>query len=285
MKRKRAKWSQEDLNLGTSIIRSGVGGNPRVRLLIATPTLGNIRIEWAVMRYGQVIPPNWASHDVNVGIGTCVPMHYLVADAQNIATEHMLQNSFEWLLLWEDDVIAPQDLLTRLDRYITDATIPIVSGLYFLKAKRSEPLAYKGRGTRCFCDFRLGDKVWLDGVPTGMLLVHRSILDLMYQESPPYKTVGGRVVRKVFETPMKVMMNPQTGEWNRMQGTSDLFWCQRIVREKVLERAGWPKIAKKEFPFLLDTNILCSHIDLNTGEQFPSKEVLDYFRRPRAKKG
>jgi hypothetical protein len=279
MIKKTPKHSEEQPVLGTTIVRSGAGGNPRIKMLIATPTLGIVRMEWAVMRYGQVIPCNWSSHDVNIGIGCMVPMHYLVADAQNIATEHCLQNGFEWLLLWEDDVIAPPDLFTQLDPYITKSDIPIVSGLYFLKAARSEPLCYRGRGTRYFGDFKLGDKFGVDGVPTGMLLVHRSILQLMWDESEPYQTLGGKVVKKVFETPSKMMADPLTGNWNRMQGTSDLAWCRRIIQEDVLKRAGWPQVAKREYPFLVDSNILCPHIDLSTGRQYPSEEVLKHYRR------
>lgn len=248
-------------------------------MLVATPTLGVIRLEWAVMRYGQVIPCNWANHDANIGIGFTVPMHYLVADGQNIATEQMIQGNYEWLLLWEDDVVAPPDLYCILDQYITRATIPVVSGLYFLKATRSEPILYRGRGTRCFLDWKLGDKVWVDGVPTGMLLIHRSILQLMYDESEPYRTLGGRVVRKVWETPAKIAPDEHTGNRVRQQGTSDLHWCRRVIREDVLRRAGWATIAKKPHPFLCDTNLLCRHIDLSTGKQFPGEDVLKHFRR------
>lgn len=279
MTRKKTISSTETPTSDTTIIRSGAGGNPRTRMLVATPTLGVIRLEWAVMRYGQVIPCNWANHDANIGIGFTVPMHYLVADGQNIATEQMIQGNYEWLLLWEDDVVAPPDLYCILDQYITRATIPVVSGLYFLKATRSEPILYRGRGTRCFLDWKLGDKVWVDGVPTGMLLIHRSILQLMYDESEPYRTLGGRVVRKVWETPAKIAPDEHTGNRVRQQGTSDLHWCRRVIREDVLRRAGWATIAKKPHPFLCDTNLLCRHIDLSTGKQFPGEDVLKHFRR------
>jgi len=274
------KNSQEKIG-NTTIIRSGANGNPRTPILIATPTLGIVRMEWSVVRYGQIVPCNWTNNDVTVGIGSTVPMHYLVADGQNIATEHLLQGKHEWLLLYEDDVIPPMDLFIKLDEYIRKMTIPVVSGLYFLKVPRSEPVCYRGRGTRCFYDFKLGDKFWVDGVPTGMLLIHRSILQLMYDESEPYKTMGGRVVKKVFETPAKMMQDPSTGVWSKLQGTSDLYWCKRVIKEKVLERAGWKSVAKKKYPFLVDSNILCRHIDLSTGRQYPDEPVLKLFRKKR----
>jgi len=273
------KHTTEQVTANTTVIRSGANGNPRKRLLIATPTLGLIRMEWALMRYGQVIPCNWAAHDVNIGVGFTVPMHYLVADAQNIAVDHMLAQNYEWLLLWEDDVVAPPDLFTRLDDYITSADIPVVSGLYFLKADRSEPICYRGRGTRCFTDFTLGNRVWVDGVPTGLLLIHRDILQLLSDDSEPYTTLGGKVVRKVFETPSRVVQQPQTGNWDRLQGTSDLAWCRRVIADRVLARAGWPEIQRRRYPFLLDTGILCRHIDLSSGRQYPPPQILKRYER------
>ena len=271
--------SIEQMTPTTTVIRSGANGNPRKRLLIATPTLGIVRMEWAIMRYGQVIPCNWTAHDVNIGIGYTVPMHYLVADGQNIAVHQAVQQNYEWMLLWEDDVVAPPDLYTQMDAYITRADCPVVSGLYFLKADRSEPICYRGRGTRCFTNFHIGDKFRVDGVPTGMLLIHRSILELMYGESPEYTTLGGLRVRKIFETPAKVVREPTTGNWDRLQGTSDLAWCRRVIAEKVLARAGWPEVGRRQYPFLLDSGMFCRHIDVSTGRQYPPPHILAQYEK------
>lgn len=255
----------------TILIKSGVNENPRNRILISTPTLGVIRYEWAAVRFGQVIPCNWSSTSTSTGIGNIVPMHYLVADAQNLSVQHALQNNFEWLLLWEDDVLPPIDVFLRLNEYIKKATIPIVSGLYFTKGEYSEPVLYRGRGNGCFSDFKMGEKVWVDGVPTGLLLIHSSILKVMWQESEEYTTLGKLKTRQVFDSPSDTFYDPQTHDPRVVMGTSDLQWCMRIIKEKVLEKAGWTKIAKKKHPFLCDTRIFCQHIDLNTGKQYPTQ--------------
>lgn len=251
------------------IIKSGAGGNPRNRLLIVTPTLGIVRIEWAIQRYGQAIPCNFSAGSATLGIGFTVPMHYLVADAQNLGCEDVVNKNYEWLLLWEDDVLPPFDALLRLNHYMMDGNIPVVSGLYFTKGNFSEPVLYRGNGRGCFKKFKIGDKVWADGVPTGFLLIHGSLIKLMWEESEQYQTIGGRVTRKVFETPSKVFYNPENKTFAGGGGTSDLNWCKRVIEEKVLTRAGWPKIGRKKYPFLCDTNIFCRHILLDTGEQFP----------------
>ena len=239
------------------------------RLYLATPTLGIIRVEWACARYGVTIPCNWIMGGSNYGITHTYPMGYLVAEAQNLAVADAIATGVDWLLLIEDDVCIPPDTFLILNEYMNKGEIPVVSGLYYLKSTFKEPIMYRGRGNGCYDKFKLGDKVWVDGVPTGCLLIHISLLKLMYDESKNYMTSMGRACHKVFETPAKVWYDPEAGIHRTASGTSDLYWCDRVMKDKVLERSGWKEIAKKEFPFLVDTRIACTHIDLNTGRQFP----------------
>lgn len=257
--------------INQSIIRSGKNGNPRSRLLIVTPTLGIVRMEWSMARYGQAIPPNWSCSSASLGIGYTVPMHYLVADAQNLGCEDVINKDFEWLLLWEDDVIAPYDALLKLNKYIHKGDIPVVSGLYYTKGNYCEPILYRGLGNGCYDDFNIGEQAWVDGVPTGFLLIHSSIIKLMYEESESYETLGKRQTKKIFETPAKITYHKETQAWSSGQGTSDLAWCHRVIDEDVLRRAGYPKIGRKKYPFLCDTNIFCKHIDLATGKMYPAQ--------------
>jgi hypothetical protein len=249
------------------IIRSGA--KPRNRLLIVTPTLGIVRIEWAGARYGQVIPPNWSLGQHHIGPGFVVPMNYLVADAQNIGVQILIQQDYEWLFLHEDDVILPADCFLTLNEHMRKGTVPVVSGLYYLKADPTEPIVYRGRGNSCYHKFKVGDQIWVDGVPTGCLLIHRSILEVMYETSERYQTIDGQWCKRVFETPAKIWFDPESARYLSDIGTSDLKWCNRVMEERVLKKAGWPKIAAKMYPFLCDTRICCKHIDLQTGRQYP----------------
>jgi hypothetical protein len=243
----------------------------RAKLYIATPTLGIIRVEWAAARYSAVIPCNWSVSGSNYGMVHTYPMGYLIAEAQNLAVSDAIATGAEWLLLLEDDTMPPPDIFLRLNEYMKKATIPVVSGLYFLKGNYPEPLVYRGRGNSAYSDFKLGDLVWADGVPTGCLMIHMSILKLMYDESPEVGTSLGRSCHKVFETPSKVWYDAENGVHKTACGTSDLYWCDRVMKDKVLERSGWKKFAKAhpKYPFLVDTNIACEHIDLNTGKRYP----------------
>lgn len=244
-------------------------GNPGYinRLLVATPSTGQIRMEWAAARYGQIIPTNWSMVQMIQWMNSFVPTRYSVADAQNLIVKAVVEQDFEWLLLIEHDTIPPPDAFIRFNQYIRDAKVPIVSGLYYSRSRPSEPLVFRGRGTSFYDKWKMGDKVWVDGVPTGMLLVHGGILRAMWKESPEYM-VNGQMTRRIFRAPTDMWIDEETGTFNTVTGTSDLDWCTRIMKEGFFKKAGWDNYQKKEFPFLVDTNIFCKHIDL-TGETYP----------------
>jgi hypothetical protein len=184
-------------------------------------------------------------------------MHYLAADAQNIAVDHLIKNNYEWLLLWEDDVIPPINVFQIFNTYMRNAKVPIVSGVYFTKGAFSEPIMYRGQGVSCHTNWKPGDKVWCSGVPTGMLLVHCSILKLMHEEAEYYTTLGNKKIKRVFETPTKIGYDPEVCIPTPIRATSDLNWCNKIVEQKVLKRAGWADIGRRKYPFLVDTRIMC----------------------------
>lgn len=236
------------------------------QLLIGTATTGLVRIEWVAGRYGQLIPVNWSQIQYNEIIPGYYPLRYLVADAQNLIVQAAIDRNFEWLLLWEHDVIPKPDALIRIGEYMHDPKVPIVSGLYYNRNRPSDPLIFRGRGTGAFKDFKQGDLVWCDGVPTGFLLVHMSILKLMHADSEEY-ILKGRKIRRVFDTPRKYE-SFENGDINTLTGTSDLDWCTKVMEGDYFTKAGWPIFADKRYPFLVDTNIYCMHINPN-GEQFP----------------
>jgi hypothetical protein len=242
------------------------------RLLIATATTGLVRVEWVAGRYGQIVPTNWSHVQMMQFIHSFMPLRYQVADAQNLIVRECLEKEFEWLLLIEHDTIPPADTFVRLNEYILRKDTPVVSGLYYTRSRPSEPLIYRGRGTSYYTDWEMGDLVWCDGVPTGMLLIHAGILRAMWDESEEYviQDPNGRqeIVRKVFDTPRKQWFDQDTGQYNSRVGTSDLDWCTRVMEEGFFEKAGWPEYQELEFPFVVDTNIFCRHIDQN-GVQYP----------------
>lgn len=243
----------------------------RQRLLVATPTLGNVRMEWVSARYNQTIPTNWSKTDMIQYLNGYIPLRYTVHDAQNLAVQVCVREGFEWLLFIEDDTIPPLDALQRFTEYMDKGDIPVVSGLYFTRSIPPEPMIYRGRGNHYFRGWKLEDRVWADGVPTGMLLIHANLLKVMYEDSPEYTIShvnGASSARRVFSAPVQSWFNEETGAQETLVGTSDLDWCTRVIKGGYLAKAGFPKIGKMKYPFLVDTQIYAMHINPD-GRQFP----------------
>lgn len=230
------------------------------RVMIGTPTTGTIRMEWVNGRYGQTIPTNWSHVDTQQWMSSNIPLGYQVADAENLIAKAVIENNFEWLLSYEHDNIPPPDSFVKINEYMIKADIPVVAGLYFTKSVPPEPMIYRGKGRGYYADWKLGDKVWAQGVPFGFTLIHSSLLKVLWDESPEYNCYG-TITRRVFHTPSDSWADPDTGGWLATSGTSDLQWCERLVTDRIFEKAGWPEFQKKENPFLVDTSIFVKHID------------------------
>jgi hypothetical protein len=237
------------------------------RLIIGTPSTGTVRMEWVLARFGQILPVNWSATDAIQWISTFAPLRYLVADAQNLIVKTVIEKDFDWLLLVESDNVLPPDAFLRFNDYMREAKVPVVSGLYFTKSIPPEPLLFRGRGNSYYKNWKMGDKVWVDGIPTGCLLINGALLKAMWKESEEY-VINGQKTRRVFECPEKIWYDPETGARHALFGTSDLAWCEKVIKGKFFEKSGWKKYQKMKYPFLVDTKLFVKHIDEN-GRQFP----------------
>jgi len=241
------------------------------KICIAVPTTGILRVEWVMARYGCVIPVNWSNGDIFQFVQQDGPLGFSVADARNVCIEYFISGGFEWLFFNDQDTLLPNDTFLKIGEYMKEMKYPVVSGLYYCKGSYPEPLIFRGRGNGYFDKWKFGEKVMVDGIPMGCTLIHRSILKTMYDESEVYTVptqFGPVVVRRVFETPRASWADPENGKFNLVGGTEDLPWCDRIIKDKVLERSGWKEIGKLKYPFLMDTSIFCQHID-NNGFKYP----------------
>jgi len=238
------------------------------RVAVGIPMTGIIRCEWMLARYGQVIPCNWSQVEILHFIQPYAPVKFQVADARNIIATTVVEEGFEWLFFIDHDVMLTPTTVLRWNAKMLKKKVPVWSGLYFTKSVPSEPLVYRGRGNSYYTDWKIGDEVWADGIPMGCTVIHSSILKAIYKESESYK-LGDRVVRKIFNTPAKVFYDPENNTWFNSTGTEDLEWCNRVIDEGIFKKAGWPEYQKRKYPFLIDTNIFCKHIDFD-GTQYPS---------------
>jgi hypothetical protein len=252
------------------------------RVIIFTPTTGLVRMEWVLGRYGQIIPTNWSNIDLSQFMYSYIPIDYQLADAQNLMAKKVVEYDTEWVLFLEHDNVLEQSAFAKINQYMLKGNIPVVSGIYFTKSMPPEPILYRGRGTGYFGKWKLGDKVWVDGVPFGFTLCHGSIIRAAWNESEEYM-VGGEKTRRVFMHPQKMWYDKGKGAYMATSGTTDLEWCTRIMRDKLFEKAGFPKFQKMKHPFLVDTNIFVWHID-ELGKKHPLY-IPKEFQPPKNYKG
>ena len=247
------------------------------RILIGLPTTGLVRTEWMMAKYGQVIPTNWSQVEMTQWMSTYAPLEYQLPDAENLMAKEVVEGNFEWFLSIESDNVIPPNTYITLNEYMTEKKVPIISGLYYTKSVPAEPILYRGRGNGSFRDFKLGDKVWCDGIPFGLTLIHGSIIRALWNESEEYK-VGDITTRRVFELPSYSRKNygfdntsSETDIGERSEytvGTTDLNFCTRLMRDGIFAKAGWPEYQDMKYPFLVDTNLFVQHID-NAGRMWP----------------
>jgi hypothetical protein len=230
----------------------------------------------------MVSPPNWSTV-------RSTPTGFQIADAQNMLVDTVLRGTFRALLLIEDDTSPPPQTLIEMDRWFwkmeRKKAPPVVSGLYHIKGSAEmrrgktggieqlgpEPLAYRGSGQRAYRDWTSGDVIWVSGVPTGALLVHRSVLEAWARE-PDVETysIPGYPwqVRRIFQQPSQVWVD-DAGGVHVAAGTTDLYWSDQTIRRGIFAKAGWPKrFASREYPFIIDTALRFGHIDRTTGQVF-----------------
>ncbi|MHA2136285.1 MAG: hypothetical protein ACW99J_20690 [Candidatus Thorarchaeota archaeon] len=239
------------------------------RVLIGIPMTGLLRAEWHCAYVAQIIPCNW-SQAINANIvNQYTPLKFLVADARNLVTKQLVEEGFEWLLFIDHDVVLHRQTFLIFNEYMRNAEVPIVGGLYFTKSVPAEPLIYRGRGNSYYHKWKLDSKVWCDAMGLGCHLIHSSILKILYDESEEYEIQEGVRARRVFHTPGGHQYDPELEAVLGYRGTEDLPFYDRVMKDKVLKRAGWPELQRKKYPFVCDTRIFCRHIS-EAGMQFPA---------------
>ena len=258
-------------DLGLEVVSFKADAPAKFSILLGIPVnpTHSVRIEWHHALAGLVLPCNWANTMV-------APQGFLVDDAQNFICQVALERNVEYLGLIEDDNLVPPNLFLKWRRYMEENAkdqangVPVVSGLYHVKGCiPPEPMIYRGRGNGPFLDWKLGDKVWADGVPTGCILIHMSLIRELAKTAPVYtmRANGSDYqLRKIFETPREVIeADGDNPGYQKLVGTSDLWFCDTVIKQKILQKTGWTSVAKRKYPFLVDTSIKVGHIDRETG--------------------
>lgn len=247
------------------------------RVLMGTPTLGQVRYEWHLAIRNLVMPTNFQ-------LGASGAVGFMVAEGQNLLAHSALATG-QHLLLIEDDTLPPPTLFLHLREHVIGLygkkTYPIISGLYYIKgSKPREPLVYRGRGNGPYTGpdyqkaLKTGGLLMADGVPTGCLFVHHLILQVMAEKVPTVQIESGQIgkvtVPQIFETPATAWRDPQTMMWQTATGTSDLHFCDQLHRLKVWDDPrvvkAWPHLVGQKYKLAVDTRLVCGHIDRSSGQ-------------------
>lgn len=251
------------------------------RLMFGIPMTGLLRSEWHLAFMSQITPCNWSQSIMIHPLEHYSPIKYLVADARNLIAQRAITQNIEWLFFIDHDVILPHFTWRIMNEYMISEEVPIIGGLYFTKSIPSEPLVYRGRGNGYFAKWKMGDKVWTDGMGLGCHLINVRLLKLMYDDSEEYTIKPGVTARRIFETPREQSFDPEEMGISTRIGTEDLPWYSRIIDEGYFKklskldslseetREKWGKLQRRKYPFLCDTRLFCRHIE-PSGQQFPS---------------
>lgn len=240
---------------------------------------GVIRSEWHLSYIGMVTPTNWSSAHVARPLDHYSPLEFLVADARNIITDNAIKNNFDWLFFIDHDVCLPHNTLTTWNQYMLKGDVPIFGGLYFTRSVPAEPLVYRGCGNGYFSKWKMGDKIWVDGMGLGCHVLSVKLLKAIWNDSEEYEVEPGVRPRRVFKSPSTSFIDPETGAVNTFTGTEDLDFYKRLKDGGYFAKAGFPKIQRRKYPLLCDTRIFCAHIDIN-GTRYPSMgEEQEYMRK------
>jgi predicted SAM-dependent methyltransferase len=204
-----------------------------------------------VMRLGR-ITPEW--HRARSALLN--PMGHNIAEiyadgmevgvARNKAAQNALDSKMKYLFFLDWDTIPPQDALCRLMYHLDNhPDYDVAAGLYVSKSKPPWPLLWREWGNGVSWDFTLGE-VLLDrvvGVPMGCTLIRVSAFERLpfTPENPWFKTIKGTAEDEGTRAPE--------------YGTEDLWFCLRLENEL-------------HSKILMDTGVLCDHIDHTTGIRF-----------------
>ncbi len=185
-----------------------------------------------------------------------------VGDARNRVVERCRQTGADWLLFIDYDVLVPPFAFKQLMyRTVTHPEYDVFAGVYCVKEHPTIPIIYRHWGEGPCWDWTIGDVLEnVVGVPMGCTLLRLSLFDRLPNtpEKPWFKThdlSDGNPLDDSTE-----------GLDVRGTVTEDLWFCKRAVEE-----AGCK--------ILVDTRVICGHINTATGEIFNLPEDCPPVKR------
>jgi hypothetical protein len=167
----------------------------------------------------------------------------------------------DWLLFIDYDVLVPPFAFKQLMyRTVTHPDYDVFAAVYCVKEHPTIPIIYRKWGEGPCWDWTIGDVLDAVGVPMGCTLLRLSLFDRLPNtpEKPWYKTHDLSEGNPLDDSTQGIDV--------RGTVTEDLWFCKRAVEE-----AGCK--------LLVDTRVICGHINNKTGEIFNLPEDCPPVRR------
>lgn len=190
-------------------------------IVIAVPTRGTVRTEWAAMLSGLALPINMTS------ILQVIPGRS-VSEARNVAVQKAREVNAHYLFFLDDDVLVPNQALRRmLHKMENETQWDLLSGIVPVKTVPPEPCVFRGHRPGPFWGWTFGEFFEIDSCGMACCLIRMSAFDKI--EGEPFEWIrehDGLHIRELGE---------------------DVGFCEK------LHKAGGRLLA--------DGGLLCGHMD------------------------
>lgn len=200
-----------------------------VKAVIGIPSRGTVSVHFLPPLLKQSIP-------INIFVEYRFVVGKEVGVARNELAEEALKLKADYLIFIDDDVIIPQDAIAKLIS-LADEGKDIVAGVYYTKQIPPQPLIFKGIGTGCFKNWRVGEILEnISGVGMGLTLIRT--------------TVFRKLKRPWFKTIKSAKFTNKQGSVISFGIDEALYFCNKAL--------------SKGFRITVDTNIQGIHYDFRT---------------------
>jgi len=210
-------------------------GNVFTGVAMCVPLAGRpVPVEWAFAFKG-IDPP------INFNVLHMSTIRMKVDEARNYCAKWSVEQKTKYTFFLGDDVVPPPHVLRRFI-YLMDNNpeIDLLSGVYFTKSEPSFPLVFRGNGSGCYWDWRVGELFKVSGCGMDCCCIRTEVFNKM--KEPWFLTVKADTYA---EDIAKIEV------W-----TEDLYFCDRVEKE-LGEGRIW-----------VDASIICDHWDVTQMKKY-----------------
>lgn len=192
-------------------------------LVMAVPSRGPVRVEWAINSTSIAMPMSYST-------AWKIVVNEEVGHARNMCVAQAQKQKAEFIFFLDDDVLVPQHALRRLVHTMQmNPSWDLITGVYVTKTDVPEPLIFSPEGTTrgTYWDWEFNTIFPISACGMGCCLIRMTAFDKV-------------------EEPWFLWRHTVNGSVHGTEG-EDVYFCR-----KLLEAGG---------TLMCDGGVLCGHID------------------------